>query len=477
MIKLKDIRVVIMTLCIAVLMILTINTVVYGAETETNNTNVGLDSFDGMLSAVKELKDNKPQWFHRNINISEAQQKFQVVCVYDVCDECTVVYPVVFAVDGSKLDAKLTVKMKTDDSTGYSTIVNQNLTETFNVPNRWRKSTSGNLWGTYIPIYSNSHYSDKEKYRILSSMPLLKYDRSLGSADYGNTVQYAMDTYEKGWNNNPNYTANPQEDPSYFDETIAIKKEDIGYIKNPKFLPLGKTGSKSLPISIDKSSLLESGDDGCRIVWDNDVSTTGFDLSNAYVQVFVDVYANNVKLPPLGKKGNVGKGDFSLYETIKASDGHFDLLYDTIFDDSRLKSQWDIINKNPPVGQLNIDYRVDFKFRIIKYSGSEWTYGPMLFIDGSGTTRTVTDEDGNTTTLDENEKVNIDENGNETLIVSETTDLNWFLKQLNLLKDSLGQFPQLVSVVFGWLPSPVITLIGVGITIMIVVSLIRAVRG
>lgn len=474
MIKLKDIRVVIMTLCIAVLMILTINTVVYGAETETNNTNVGLDSFDGMLSAVKELKDNKPQWFHRNINISEAQQKFQVVCVYDVCDECTVVYPVVFAVDGSKLDAKLTVKMKTDDSTGYSTLVNQNLTETFNVPNRWRKSTSGNLWGTYIPIYNNSHYSDKEKYRIISSMPLLKYDRSLGSADYGNTVQYAMDTYEKGWNNNPNYT------PTLQNELPAL--EEIGYLQNVEFHTnyIGGTDQEDTFYYISYDS----------------VTNTGFDITRNDVKVSLYTSPRIMYSESLGdylkNKPTVEYGDKQFDKSVGGKDCRVE------FDLMELRNKFDLSEaQKKAFWGTPIVLKLQYWLRV-EYSTSEGLKvgGWVKIADDDNTVAetnkrtqtirpdgTIDDKGGypeNVKTPDKVGKGDTQDKAidNEKEAFPETNiDLNWFLEQLKGLKVSLGEFPQLVSSVFGWLPSPVITLIGIGITIMIVVSLIRAVRG
>ena len=121
------------------------------------------------------------------------------------------------------------------------------------------------------------------------------------------------------------------------------------------------------------------------------------------------------------------------------------------------------------------EFRLDLKVRLVKKDSSGWKYGGWLKIYDDGGGYHTGDEEGNDIDIPDDSHVEIDEDGNETETISDNVDLVWFLKQLTSLKDALGEFPALVSSVFGFLPPQLLTLIGVGIAAIVIIALVKAV--
>ncbi len=265
----------------------------------------------------------------------------------------------------------------------------------------------------------------------------------------------------------PNYVPAPV-NPKDFNEDEATKDTNLGYLKDVEFKTTSYQNSNS-------DSRIEVT--GRRFTWNKSQSSTGYSLADdVFVQICADLYFDKTSFDGGEVKSSIGKGDFDKYGDYVASDGLFEIKFVEWQHDSDnpLYQQYQFIKENKGVS-LSGSYRIDLKARLIKKDSSGWKYGGWLAISDKNGNYHTEDEEGNDTEIPDDGHVDVDDKGNETETITENVDIVWFLTQLTSLKDALGQFPALVSSVFRFLPSQLLTLIGVGIAAIIIIALVKAV--
>ncbi len=325
--------------------------------------------------------------------------------------------------------------------------------------------------GVVRPLEYSSKYKDSGYYVICGSYDVNALTNPYAIYYYpgeGCDIGTILEKVDNGTlDKDPNYVPAPV-NPNDFNEDEAEKDINLGYLKDVEFKTTSYQNSNS-------DSRIEVT--GRRFTWNKSQSSTGYPLSdNVFVQIYADLYFDKKSFGGDEVKSSIGKGDFDKYGDYVASDGLFEIKFVEWQHDSDnpLYEQYQFIQENKGVS-LSGSYRIDLKVRLIKKDSSGWKYGGWLTISDKNGDYHTEDEEGNDTDIPDDGHVDVDDDGNETETISDNVDLVWFLKQLTNLKDALGEFPALISSVFGFLPPQLLTLIGVGIAAIIIIALVKAV--
>lgn len=462
------------------LLVLSNSVSVFASENASYNPNVSYR----MQVKYDYVDSDNYKMYNYKISISNAKQPYKVICVYSFDDKHNrYLAPFVFATDGSVLDADIKVLYQDARMSGapwkeylsYNTATCSNLAYI-------KTSDSKKFTGFKInlPVRNENHYLEQKP---TTNMPCLKYPDSV-SIGFSDGAKYALNLYEGNGNTfegDSNYSGSNE-----YESDLS----GIGYLQNVTFHTNYVDG-------------IDSDNTYSYITYDS-MTNTGFDITKSGVNIALYTAPRFAYCPSLGdylkntptvvygdkmycqkSSGSDCRIDFSMLELRSAYNSEAQLYQQKAFVGTPvilklqywLRVEYDSPNGNKCGGWVRI---ADDDNSAAETNKRTETFDP----DGKKTTdggysdgTSTSDKTGHGQTQEEasnNETDSITTGGNDGY---NDVSLAWFLDQLSALKNSLGQFPQLVSAVFGWLPAPVITLVGVGIAIVIIVSLIKAVRG